>query len=58
MMINQFIAGEGAEVKNFLEFDKNYKDTKIIRLERNYRSTQNILNVASKLIENNQNRVE
>ena len=47
----------GAEIKNFLEFDKNYKNTKIIRLEKNYRSTQNILNVASKLIENNQNRV-
>ncbi len=47
----------GAEIKNFLEFDKNYQDTKIIRLEKNYRSTQNILNVASKLIENNQNRV-
>jgi len=47
----------GAEIKNFLEFDKVYEDTKIIRLERNYRSTQNILNVASELIENNQNRV-
>ncbi len=47
----------GAEVKNFLNFDKIYKDTKIIRLEKNYRSTQNILSVASKLIENNQNRV-
>ena len=47
----------GAEIKNFLEFDKTYKDTKIIRLEKDYRSTQNILNVASKLIEHNQNRV-
>ena len=47
----------GAEIKNFLEFDKVYQNTKIIRLEKNYRSTQNILNVASKLIENNQNRV-
>ena len=47
----------GAEIKNFLEFDKVYKNTKVIRLEKNYRSTQNILNVASKLIENNQNRV-
>ena len=47
----------GAEIKNFLEFDKTYKNTKIIRLEKNYRSTQNILSVASKLIENNQNRV-
>ena len=47
----------GAEIKNFLEFDKVYKNTKVIRLEKNYRSTQNILNVASKLIENNQKRV-
>ena len=47
----------GAEIKNFLEFDKIYPNTKIIRLEKNYRSTQNILNVASKLIENNQKRV-
>tara|TARA_Y100000590_G_scaffold317201_1_gene358785 strand:- start:21065 stop:23098 length:2034 start_codon:yes stop_codon:yes gene_type:complete len=47
----------GAEIKNFLEFDKIYENTKIIRLEKNYRSTQNILSVASKLIENNQNRV-
>ena len=47
----------GAEIKNFLEFDKIYKDTKIIRLEKNYRSTQNILSVASKLISYNENRV-
>ncbi|MDC3185563.1 UvrD-helicase domain-containing protein, partial [Candidatus Pelagibacter sp.] len=47
----------GAEIKNFLEFDQNYNNTKIIRLEENYRSTQNILSVASKLIENNKNRV-
>ena len=47
----------GAEIKNFLEFDKVYKDAKIIRLEENYRSSQNILSVASNLIENNQNRV-
>ena len=47
----------GAEIKNFLDFDKIYKDTKIIRLEENYRSSQNILTVASSLIANNQNRV-
>ncbi len=47
----------GAEIKNFLEFDQIYKNTKIIRLEQNYRSTQNILNVASNLISNNQKRV-
>ncbi len=47
----------GAEIKNFLEFDKIYENTKIIRLEKNYRSTQNILSVASSLISNNENRV-
>ena len=47
----------GAEIKNFLEFDKIYDNTKVIRLEQNYRSTQNILSVASDLIANNQNRV-
>ena len=47
----------GAEIKNFLEFDQIYKNTKVIRLEQNYRSTQNILSVASNLISNNQNRV-
>jgi len=47
----------GAEIKNFLDFDKIYNNTKVIRLEQNYRSTQNILSVASNLISNNQNRV-
>jgi len=47
----------GAEIKNFLEFDQVYKNSKVIRLEENYRSSQNILSVASNLIENNQNRV-
>ena len=47
----------GAEIKNFLEFDQIYEKTKIIRLEQNYRSTQNILSVASNLISNNQNRL-
>jgi len=47
----------GAEIKNFLDFDKIYKNTKIIRLEENYRSSQNILSVASDLISNNQDRV-
>ena len=47
----------GAEIKNFLEFDKVYKNSKVIRLEENYRSSQNILSVASNLISNNQNRV-
>ena len=47
----------GAEIKNFLEFDQIYENTKVIRLEQNYRSSQNILSVASNLISNNQKRV-
>ena len=47
----------GAEIKNFLEFDQVYENTKVIRLEQNYRSSQNILSTASNLISNNQNRV-
>ena len=35
----------GAEIKNFLEFDQVYNNTKVIRLEQNYRSSQNILSV-------------
>jgi len=47
----------GAEIKNFLDFNKIYKHTKIIKLEQNYRSTQNILGAASGLISKNNNRM-
>ena len=47
----------GAEIKNFLNFDKIFKNTKKIKLEQNYRSTQNILSAASVLIANNQGRL-
>ena len=47
----------GAEIKNFLNFDKVYENTKVFRLEENYRSTQNILSTASKLISYNDGRV-
>ena len=47
----------GAEIKNFLTFDKIYKNTKIIKLEQNYRSTQNILSAASGLISCNTGRL-
>ena len=47
----------GAEIKNFLTFDKIYKDCKVFKLEQNYRSTKNILETASSLISNNSNRV-
>ena len=47
----------GAEIKNFLDFGKIYKNTKIVKLEQNYRSTQNILGTASGLISNNKDRM-
>jgi len=47
----------GAEIRNFLDFSKDYKNTKIIKLEQNYRSTQNILSAASGLIANNKDRL-
>jgi len=47
----------GAEIKNFLDFNKIYKHTKIIKLEQNYRSTQNILSAASGLISKNNDRM-
>jgi DNA helicase II / ATP-dependent DNA helicase PcrA len=47
----------GAEIRNFLDFSKTYKNTKIIKLEQNYRSTQNILSAASGLISKNSDRL-
>jgi len=47
----------GAEIENFLNFSKIYKNTKIFKLEQNYRSTQNILSAASGLISNNNARL-
>ncbi len=47
----------GAEIRNFLDFNKTYKNTKIIKLEQNYRSTQNILSAASGLIAKNSDRL-
>ena len=47
----------GAEIKNFLSFDKVYPECKIFKLEQNYRSTKNILDTASFLISHNKDRV-
>ncbi|MEO0546331.1 MAG: UvrD-helicase domain-containing protein [Pseudomonadota bacterium] len=47
----------GAEVDNILRFDKDFKDAKVIRLERNYRSTTHILKAASHLIAHNEDRL-
>ncbi|MDO4594128.1 MAG: 3'-5' exonuclease [Tissierellia bacterium] len=48
----------GADINNILDFEKDFKDAKIIKLEQNYRSTQNILDVANRLIKNNEERKE
>ncbi|MEM9734845.1 MAG: 3'-5' exonuclease, partial [Pseudomonadota bacterium] len=47
----------GAEVDNILRFDKDYPDAKVVRLERNYRSTSHILKAASHLITHNEGRL-
>ena len=47
----------GAEIENILRFNKDFSDAKIIRLERNYRSTANILSAASCLISHNTGRL-
>jgi DNA helicase-2/ATP-dependent DNA helicase PcrA len=46
----------GADIKNILEFEKDFPEAKIIRLEQNYRSTQNILQAASAVVSNNIHR--
>lgn len=48
----------GADFKIILNFQRDFKDTTIIKLEQNYRSTENILNVANAIIENNEERVD
>jgi DNA helicase-2/ATP-dependent DNA helicase PcrA len=46
----------GADIRNILEFEKDFPEAKIVRLEQNYRSTQNILGVASAVVANNKLR--
>lgn len=48
----------GADFKIILNFQHDYKNVKLIKLEQNYRSTGNILNAANSVIENNNERVE
>lgn len=64
---NLFVVGDpdqsiyswrGANIRNILDFKKDYTNAKIVRLEQNYRSTSTILSAANALIAHNQNRLE
>jgi len=47
----------GATVQNILQFQDDYEDVKVVKLEQNYRSTQSILHVANTIIANNKNQI-
>ncbi|CAN5764325.1 3'-5' exonuclease [soil metagenome] len=48
----------GATIENILQFQKDYDDVKVVKLEQNYRSTKNILEVANEIISNNKGQIE
>ncbi len=48
----------GATIENILQFQKDYDEVKVVKLEQNYRSTQNILHIANEIIANNKGQIE
>ena len=48
----------GATIQNILQFQKDYDDVKIVKLEQNYRSTKSILHIANEVIKNNKGQIE
>ncbi|QEH39824.1 ATP-dependent helicase [Chitinophaga sp. XS-30] len=48
----------GATIQNILQFEKDYDDVKVVKLEQNYRSTKSILNVANEVISKNKGQIE
>ncbi len=51
-------AFRGANIQNILNFEKDYPDVKVVKLEQNYRSTQNIVNVSNSIIANNKSQLD
>ncbi len=47
----------GATIENILQFQKDYDDVKVVKLEQNYRSSQNIIHVANEVIKNNKGQI-